>query len=256
MRHLVTATTGIVGTIALAALAACSDPAAPERAIPGAARFANGPDPKVTICHAAGRAGTTKYVTITMSSNGENGHITERGTPEAGHEQDFIFVEGMPTCESFGGGQQNTWLVDKSYLGAFGMNPDGSMFLVSGPGTPASIPLGSTLWLEFRITATGPTPTSTASLTDLTALACASLPPGFLCQALAPYGDPANNYLLVNYTTSITGTYTTTFFIDVTNTGACNTGGILTNTVVLTPTVGGGTFSDAASATITAPACS
>ena len=254
MRHLVTATTGIVGTIALAALAACSDPSAPERAIPGAARFANGPDPKVTICHAAGRAGTDKYVTITVSTNGENGHITERGTPEAGHEQDFVWVEGMPTCESFGGGQQNTWLLDKTYLGAFGMHADGSMFLVSGPTDPVSIPVGQTLWLEFQITANGPTPSSTASLTDLTALACASLPPGFLCQALAPYGDPTTA-LLVNYTTTVTGTYTTTFFIDVKNTGACGTGGILTNTVTLTPTAGGGTLSDAASATIVAPAC-
>jgi hypothetical protein len=254
MRHLVTATTGIVGTIALAALAACSDPSAPTRAVPDAARFANGPDPKVTICHAAGRAGTTKYVTITVSTNGENGHITERGTPEAGHEQDFIYVVGMPTCESFGGGTQGTWTLDKNYLGAYGMNPDGSMFLVSGSAASAVIARGTTLWLKYEIIATAPTGSSTASLTDLAAIACASLPAGFLCQALPPYGDPNNNSLLVNYTTSITGSYTTTFFIDVANISACNTGGILTNTATLTPT-GGGTLSDAAPVTIVAPAC-
>jgi hypothetical protein len=254
MRHLVTATTGIVGTIALAALAACSDPSAPQRAVPDGARFANGPDPKITICHAAGRAGTTKYVTITMSSNGQNGHITERGTPEAGHEQDFIYVAGMPTCESFGGGTASTWTLDKNYLGAFAKNPDGSMFLVSGPTAVASIPSGSTLWLEFEIVATAPSSSATASLTDLASLACASLPPGFLCQALPPYGDAANNDLLVNYTRSITGSYTTTFFIDVTNTSACGTGGIITNVATLTPT-GEGMLSDAASAQIVAPAC-
>ena len=254
MRHLVTATTGIVGTIALAALAACSDPSAPTRAVPDGARFANGPDPKVTICHAAGRAGTTKYVTITMSANGENGHITEHGTPEAGHEQDFFYVAGMPTCESFGGGTAGTWTLDKNYLGAYGMNADGSMFLVSGPTAPAVIPTGTTLWLKYEIVAIAPSGTATASLTDLAALACASLPAGFLCQALAPYGNPANNYLLVNYTTSITGSYTTTFFIDVANTGACGTGGILTNIATLTPT-GEGTLSDAAPVTVTAPAC-
>lgn len=51
---------------------------------------------KVTICHAAGKAGTTKYVTLTIShnalygANGNAGHFSENGTPRAGHEQDYF----------------------------------------------------------------------------------------------------------------------------------------------------------------------
>lgn len=58
---------------------------------------------KVTICHAAGRAGTTHYVTITISENavyGPGGHFNENGTTQAGHEQDYFGpcnVEPTPT---------------------------------------------------------------------------------------------------------------------------------------------------------------
>lgn len=51
---------------------------------------------KVTICHAAGLEGTTKYVTLTISpnavygANGNAGHFEENGTPRAGHEQDYF----------------------------------------------------------------------------------------------------------------------------------------------------------------------
>ena len=51
---------------------------------------------KVTICHAAGREGTTHYVTLTISENavygrkGNAGHFEENGTPRAGHEQDYF----------------------------------------------------------------------------------------------------------------------------------------------------------------------
>lgn len=47
-------------------------------------------DEKVTICHAAGKAGTTKYVTITISKNGLSGHFHNNGTPRAGHEEDYF----------------------------------------------------------------------------------------------------------------------------------------------------------------------
>lgn len=56
---------------------------------------------KVTICHAAGKAGTTKYVTLTISENavygrnGNAGHFSENGTPAAGHEDDYFGA-----CES------------------------------------------------------------------------------------------------------------------------------------------------------------
>lgn len=60
---------------------------------------------KVTICHAAGQAGTTKYVELTISENavygrkGNAGHFEENGTPRAGHEQDYFgpCVTATPT---------------------------------------------------------------------------------------------------------------------------------------------------------------
>jgi hypothetical protein len=48
---------------------------------------------KVTICHAAGQAGTTKFVTLTIGYEavyGPGGHFNEDGTPQAGHEQDYF----------------------------------------------------------------------------------------------------------------------------------------------------------------------
>lgn len=49
---------------------------------------------KVTICHAAGRDGTDKYVTLTVSTNAvykeQGGHFYENGTPRAGHEDDYF----------------------------------------------------------------------------------------------------------------------------------------------------------------------
>lgn len=48
---------------------------------------------KVTICHAAGRDGTTKYVILTLAREavyGQAGHFYENGTPRAGHEDDYL----------------------------------------------------------------------------------------------------------------------------------------------------------------------
>ena len=48
---------------------------------------------KVTLCHAAGLAGTTHYNTITVgwpAAYGPGGHFYENGTPRAGHEQDYL----------------------------------------------------------------------------------------------------------------------------------------------------------------------
>ena len=48
---------------------------------------------KITICHAAGRDGTTKYVTLTLAPQavfGPGGHFNENGTTQAGHEQDYM----------------------------------------------------------------------------------------------------------------------------------------------------------------------
>ena len=48
---------------------------------------------KVTICHASGLAGTTKFETLTLAYPavyGEAGHFYENGTPRAGHEEDYL----------------------------------------------------------------------------------------------------------------------------------------------------------------------
>ena len=55
---------------------------------------------KITICHAAGQAGTTKFVTLTLSYDavyGEGGHFFENGTPRAGHEDDYLGACNPPT---------------------------------------------------------------------------------------------------------------------------------------------------------------
>lgn len=47
----------------------------------------------ITICHAAGQAGTTMFVEITAAAPaifGEAGHFFENGTPRAGHEEDTL----------------------------------------------------------------------------------------------------------------------------------------------------------------------
>ena len=51
--------------------------------------LANGPT-FVTICHAAGLDGTTKYVTLTLPPSALNGHFDNNGTPLAGHEDDTL----------------------------------------------------------------------------------------------------------------------------------------------------------------------
>jgi hypothetical protein len=88
----------IAAALAVAAIvAACTDVSSPRPSplAPGGASFASAG--KVTICHAAGLAGTTHYIEITISVNGLNGHFDNNGTPRAGHEQDFI-VSGPGLC--------------------------------------------------------------------------------------------------------------------------------------------------------------
>ncbi len=49
---------------------------------------------KVTLCHAAGQAGTTQFVTAAF---GQAGHFNEDGTPAAGHEDDYLGACVTPT---------------------------------------------------------------------------------------------------------------------------------------------------------------
>ena len=58
----------------------------------------------VTLCHADGQSGTTKFSTITVAypaAYGQAGHFNEDGTPTAGHEDDYLgpcLVEEDPTA--------------------------------------------------------------------------------------------------------------------------------------------------------------
>lgn len=48
---------------------------------------------KVTLCHADGQSGTLKFSELTISVNaayGQAGHFNEDGTPQAGHEDDYL----------------------------------------------------------------------------------------------------------------------------------------------------------------------
>jgi hypothetical protein len=66
------------------------------------------PPEKVTICHAAGLAsGPANWITLTLPWNavyGQAGHFNENGTPQAGHEQDYLGAclteEPTPTQEA------------------------------------------------------------------------------------------------------------------------------------------------------------
>jgi hypothetical protein len=94
MRHRTTLVSAALTAVVTVLVAACADATGPStRGLsPG------GPSldvaPKVTICHAAGLAGTTKYVEITISGNaGDTPHLNDNGTPKAGHEQDFLVTE-------------------------------------------------------------------------------------------------------------------------------------------------------------------
>ncbi len=70
----------------------------------------------VTICHAAGLEGTTKFVTLTLpydavfGHNGESGHLNENGTTKAGHEQDYLGECNTPpptdVCPNIEGDQE------------------------------------------------------------------------------------------------------------------------------------------------------
>lgn len=54
--------------------------------------LADAPGHKVTICHASGLEGTTKFETLNIAwsaAYGQAGHFNENGTPRAGHEADY-----------------------------------------------------------------------------------------------------------------------------------------------------------------------
>jgi hypothetical protein len=96
VRQNITNTVAVLGVAVVTIVAACSETVAPttDALRPGSISLSAAP--KVTVCHAAGRAGTTKYVSITVSQNGANAHFTNNGTPKAGHELDFLATPQRP----------------------------------------------------------------------------------------------------------------------------------------------------------------
>lgn len=62
-----------------------------------------GPPERFTICHAAGLAGTTQFITLEdlpyPAVFGPGGHFNEDGTPAAGHEQDYMGACTTPPVE-------------------------------------------------------------------------------------------------------------------------------------------------------------
>jgi hypothetical protein len=112
-----------VAFVSLSLAAACSDVAPPTGALaPGAPSYTAAP--KVTICHAAGRAGTTHYIQLTISANGLAGHFDNNGTPKAGHELDYMgpctVATGTLTVCVVNGTQFGTGLGDVTFTGDAG----------------------------------------------------------------------------------------------------------------------------------------
>ena len=126
-------------------------------------------------------------------------------------------------------GPGHTWQVQKTLKQVF--SGTASNMIALGTGQPVVIPRGEMRWLEFQITVTrsgGPGAGATATLQDLAAQACATLPAGFQCMLPYEYGGPGMvNFL---YPGTITGSQTFNFMIDVINTGAaCGAQGTITN---------------------------
>lgn len=227
----------IAGTaLALATLAACGESVSSRLVAPDASANYGGTD-KVTICHAAGLAGTTHYVTLTLSVNGAAAHFRNNGTPQAGHELDY-----MGACRT-----PPVWTVVKTLVNAL-TESNGQMVAVGS--NPVVIPSGETRWLVFQITVTG---TGTATLTDLMSTVCSGLPAGFRCASADLFGLPG--FPMSDFTwPTLTGDATFTFMLDITNTGVCGVTGTVTNVARLTPT-GQTPQTSQVSVRIEAPAC-
>lgn len=137
--------------VALGAVA-CSDAVTSRLAAPSDASSSKNPytgpgagKDKVTICHAAGRAGTTHYVEITVGAPAQYAHIDEHGTPQAGHEEDYYTTQGS------GCGQNGSFtkkLIDV-------VTEDAAMNMFTDPVWLATgnvvIPAPETRWLYYEL---------------------------------------------------------------------------------------------------------
>jgi hypothetical protein len=176
-----------------------------------------GGNDKITICHAAGRAGTTKYVEITVSKNASYAHLDEHGTPRAGHEEDYIEPEGEHGCKG-------TASVTKKLVQVMTTDAKGNM--INDPtwtGGAVTIPQGETRWLFYRIDYALPGGGRGTLSEDATSV-CATLGLGFHCS----FNTGGK------YAWSVSGSGSKTIQIDITNKSRCDAQDF-TNTVVLTP---------------------
>ncbi|MEP6618058.1 MAG: hypothetical protein ABJE47_02035 [bacterium] len=148
-----------VAALTLVVVAACSDTASnPTGLEPAAASFAKAS--KITLCHAAGRAGTTHYITLNISANAASAHLDAHGTPQAGHELDYLGACTTPegtlrVClDNFTSQGVTVGNVDFSGdVGAFSMSiPDRPY----GPGEGPSCQDFSVSVGQYSITHTGP----------------------------------------------------------------------------------------------------
>ena len=214
--------------LTLAGAAACSDSVASRLAAPdGSATLSKNPytgpgagKEKVTICHAAGRAGTTHYVEITVGAPAQYAHIDEHGTPQAGHEEDYYATEGA------GCGTQQP-VVTKTLSRVFIMSGDEMLDDPTwSPGQPVIIPRGETKWLRFTVTYVLPDGT-TGTITENHDAVCGTASPGVGCgfNTGGVFSWPA------------AGTGSVLVDIDLDNKSACGTGSF-TNTAVFTATNG------------------
>lgn len=237
-----TPATALLAGLTLAGLAACGDAVSPTAPHTAAPSFAKGNSSgSVTVCHAAGQAGTTHYVALTISVNALSAHIDEHGTPRAGHESDYIAgSDGLCT------GAQ----VSKTLVGVYRW--DGSKMALDASYMPGkvTIPQGETRWLEYRIDYSVPG-TGSATLTDNLDAACATLAPagpGFECTSSGIDGYPAHTQSV-----TVSGSGHLMITIDLHNVNACGDRDFV-NTAVLAPAVGAAV---SASSTVMAwtPAC-
>jgi hypothetical protein len=177
----------------------------------------HGPKDKITICHAAGRAGTTKYVEITVSRNASYAHLDEHGTPRAGHEEDYYAEEGRG-CN--GRGTIKKTLVEVKTSGPNGSMPDDPTWHAGGAVT---IPAGETRWLYYRIDYSLPSGTY-GTITEDKAAVCATAGAGFNCSF-----NTGNKY-----SWSVKGSGSLIVQIDLTNKSVCGSRTFV-NTAKLTP---------------------
>jgi hypothetical protein len=118
-------------------------------------------DDKVSICHAAGRIGTSHYVLITVGAPARYAHIDDHGTPMAGHEEDYYASDDdkkSGTCGGKGGhGTITKTLVDVMTLDAQGRMISDPTWT---PGGKITVPANQTRWLEFKLAYSVPTGTT------------------------------------------------------------------------------------------------